>query len=222
MPAGFIVYNDHDTVQVDETFSALSISSQGIIASPNVGPGGPDGPGGGSLPAGAINRGTAIHSAAYSAVGGTPALGLYVSETSHPIEWYAFGPPTASGGAGIQVFNASGACVFDSSRKHARVVDVFSGVTSRTYPPGRKYAVMQLATARRKYYLTEPAGPGVVWVTEELQTVAARVDVNVITTKWLPIWLFEHFQPEDAGTVPPGWEIPHTSATFAVIDVTGY
>lgn len=75
--------------------------------------------------------------------------------------WIFDEPNGASGGFGLQVFNASGAVTFDSSLKYARVVD-FVTVTNAmlgsdiTYPSGKTYGVLALSSGTNY----QAAGPG--------------------------------------------------------------
>lgn len=216
MAAGLLVINTHGTVLIDDTYSNLAVRNRG------------------TLPAQSGYRNVSLTNPAQPiiAVGSTNyAIAAWIygnqsaiwSEGGADVDWYSFDTPTSSGSFGLQVFTSSGQLTFDSSRQYARVVDVFSGVTTKNYPAGRTYAVAALTQARGIEWVTRPVPlSDYVYADIHTKTIAPRVRGGTITTSWQTILIAPGLTPIDPALVPPNSLDPNNSATFAVLDVTGY
>lgn len=170
-----------------------------------------------ALAAGAAQPVVAISSPQYAApsfINGALTVMGFRSRITQTLTYYVFDIPTNSGNFGLQVFNPAGVLTFDSSRQYARVVDVFGGPTrahwegSRTYPAGRAYAVVQLNTATRR----EIENVGGKYSATYFSSMS-QVSGNVVQTS------MQRYLTKDVAAQATTED---SSASFAVIDVTGY
>lgn len=132
-------------------------------------------------------------------------------------------PAPGADGFGLQVFDATGKCTFDSSFQYARVIDVKSEVGagafpsgSVTYPAGRVYATAWLQQAWRAYTTDRIVGASHYW-TQHWQTG---------TTSWAGavVTYGDHTQDGEEQlpvSTGPGPQKASGGYVIAVLDVTG-
>lgn len=217
MPAGIIVYNDYDTVLIDDNYANLAVKASGTLSasagSRVVALASPDKPV------------MAVRSTDYAAAASASGPNALIwSAGGAAVTWYQFDTPTNSGDYGFQVFNAAGKLTFDAIQKYARVRGLMSGVASQTFDAGRAYAVAILSPARRRRIETRPDTPPstLVYVDIYDEGIVPRVVGATVSTAWQTIVFAPGLLPQDPGTVPAGWADNPANAQFAVIDVTGY
>ena len=201
MPAGLeAIFNNHGSVLLDDNYHNLAVVAEGTQA---------NWPGydGASL--------IAVRSADFA-------------QTSY--QWWKFGDPVApvANNAGLQVFNASGALVFDSRLRYARVVDVFAGPTlevntvTRTYTAGRTYAVI---TAKRANFMEQEvrddpfSPPGWYNYRRRWWSCRARYSGASIIAGWHALAWGDW---SGALQVIPNPITDDRVSQFMVLDVTGY
>lgn len=218
MPAGLQIFNSAGTILIDENYANLALRSK--VSTSTTQPSDRV-----TVPMSGMQS-PMIALASQSYTGVKSMLSSLASFTvqgplvgSAPVDCYIFDVPTPSGlTQGLMVYNAAGQLVFDSGNKYARVVDVYGGsaladwTPSRTYAAGRTYAVVQLKRAYRKE--VEEVDPGVYDITWYMS--GARVVSNVVTGNMI---IYKQDQVT-AGSAPA--QVTDYSATFAVLDVTGY
>lgn len=172
MPAGLTIVNDGNVVQIDENYRNLVLHSKQTVSiatqfqSSSVS--GTVYTGTASVPAG-VPHVVAIAAPAGVALGPQTAAGVLslFARAQTQATVYVFAAPGASGAtAGLQVFNAAGEPVFDSTLQYMRVaasVQVPNRVTptdtafSFTGAPSGTYAV---AATHSREYATLPSVPG--------------------------------------------------------------
>lgn len=135
--AGFIVYNDKNTPQIDSVFYNLAFMGKGVWPVGTT-----EGQASPSLqmlvvtgtdPVVAIRCNEPIRVCRLKIDANTynfqfirmPYWNLY--DQPAPIEYYIFDRPTSSSNFGMQVFDPAGQLVFDAGRPYMRVVDQISG-----------------------------------------------------------------------------------------------
>lgn len=150
MPAGIIVYNDNNIIQIDSDYKNLCLRSK-VTVTCNV-----------AYSVGA----TSIYSCAAQNYSGITNLTIALRSTEQVmIFWisatqfsivsptngasvtvYLFGdPPAVSENAGLQIYNSAGGLVFDASRRYMRVVDIIVDTNhtgTNVYPAGKTYATV--------------------------------------------------------------------------------
>lgn len=206
MEAGFVVYNDHDTVQVDSTYTNLSVLNKGTLTT-DVG-------GNFMQPEMPPERIRVTRCSSAVAIPGR----LIKSKTGNAsVQWWLFGPPTDSGEFGLQVFDASQRLVFDSNRQYARVAGVFATslntTASRSYPAGRVYAGVVSQMGVRKLVTAAGAGDPGNWVSS-IQYAGIRFSGTTAILEW--VTCIQYFTE----VAEYAYSDPDVSAI--VLDVTGY
>lgn len=154
MEAGFIIYGDSGTVQIDDTYPNLALLKKGTATLTDTG-----------------NEFTQSRSALITVTGETPMIAwtsnfpvflAMVSKSGstytfrlmstnaydgYSFTYYVFDRPVDSGStSGVQVFDSAGRLTFDSGRKYLRVMgvgnhDINTSGTVSSYPGTRTYAV---------------------------------------------------------------------------------
>lgn len=197
MPAGLLIYNDHNTVLIDNEYQNLAVVSQGTQSNPP----------------------------SYDGSNLTAIKATSLAHTSY--SWWKFGNPVApTGNAGLQVFDAAGNLTFDSRLKYARVIDVFTGPTTgtatHTYDAGRSYAVI---TAKRGWKTEQETRqdpdepPGIQNYRRRFILARCYVSGASVIAGW-------HTGPWGnwSGPIqtPPAPPTNDSWAQYMVLDVTGY
>lgn len=228
MTAGFQVINDAGTILIDENYKNISMKDKrtvtiGAAGAPQL------------FGANQFTVASCVSPVVFiqCSTGGCFVSGVTVSGGTATITVrgpagvsvtvFTFDEPTV-GSFGLQVYNASGQVVFDSSNKYARVVDVVSGTTAqivKTYTSGRTYAVAYLKKGSRqqRQFTSSGCGAGSArnWLSRYSSTV--KVAANVVTFDWEMYYdwgAYDVCEPRSYNSYTD------TSFTAVVIDVTGY
>lgn len=223
MPAGLIVYNDHGTVQIDETYRNLAVAAQGT---PTM-----DGNGAAATPVIHSTTGMmAVRGAYLTRYFNWPASNdaKLFSTPGQQASYYLFDVPSGAASFGFQVFTAAGDLAFDAAKKYARVRDTFTTTGpyphTRTYDAGRTYAAI-IARAPLLYEVRNAAPwsqGGVDGWYYEIWEVGMGVRMSGASV------IFDWMQPGGivGSTVEPMPVLPPSVASGTlsahIIDVTGY
>ena len=204
MTAGIRIISDQGTIQIDETYRNLFVRVAGV---------------GGTVPGQSSDLCAMIPTAI---TGDNYRWGTPVASTT---KWWLFAVLTGTATArfGLQIRDAAGNRVFDTSQQPLRIVDVLTITNltagSKAYPAGRQYAVVLGGVGWKT--LKEAVQNGNLWTnTTTKYRFGFRVSSNTVYWDWY-IWSYEQFKGEDqsqGNSLTTG----NTPATFLVVDVTGY
>lgn len=147
MTAGLQVHNSSGVLQIDETFKNLVFIQKGTLPA-----GSPGSPGtltlsGRATPVLVLAGSTPAIIWSVSSSGGTYTYTVYGGTDTY----YLFDVPPAPSlhGFGLQVFDASGNCAFDSNRKYMRPKgEKTTNMTSSPSPPGRSGSFLAISGAK--------------------------------------------------------------------------
>lgn len=138
MSAGLQIINDSGVVIIDENYPNLVLSSKGTVTTTGT-----------YYAGGSGYAAFTIYSSSFTVSATTPMVALYCSAgpvsgscayangvwtvtiysafTARTVEWYLFDKPQTVGGSGVglQVFDASGVCVFTSSSSSCTILDYY-------------------------------------------------------------------------------------------------
>ncbi len=155
MPAGLIVYNSSNILQIDSTYRNMSLVSTGTIALSGADQGTcyADIPRSGGTSVIAWKSNFPV-SRSY-APNGDFRLSANIENRNSPIQYYIFDWPRfiAAGSGGLQVRDASGELIFDSSMKWMKVVGLINTGNSSSSGTNNSFAAKTYATMQ-----ASPAG----------------------------------------------------------------
>lgn len=152
MPAGLVVYNDDNILQIDGEFKNLCLRSKVTVTCNTAVTSGNSTfyRSGAQSYSGISNLVIAVRSSVNCMVYWVSSTQyvIYAETSGASVTVYLFGdPPAPTSDYGLRVYNDAGEVVFDAAREYMRVVDfkVLSTSTqegSESYPSGRTYAVV--------------------------------------------------------------------------------
>jgi hypothetical protein len=225
MTAGVLIYNNANTVLIDDNYSNLAVRYSGWVTLGASETMRTVALGAMELPIVATRGNQFCRGVINLARDGIIIQG--VPGTS--IQYFMFDRPIASGAAGLQVFDTVRRLVFDSSRQYARVRDAFAGqqltawTGTRTYDAGRVYAMAQLKGAFRETLESKQdpnSPPGWFLPRRTMYASAARISGASVVTDL--VTFVEGAWSELPVKNPGSPRTPDYAAAIAIIDVTGY
>lgn len=140
MPVGFQSIGDHGVYQIDELYQNLQLRAKGTFANHTA-----VSLANATMPVIAV-RTTHANGALF--IGGGFSGSTYTFNFRNPVvsgDYWIFDVPVDSGNVGLQIFNAAGAMVFDSSLDYMKMAGAATIGTS-TEPAGKTYAWIQTGT----------------------------------------------------------------------------
>lgn len=214
MSAGLIIYNDAGKIQIDENYRNLLVQNSGTNGTPAAS--------GITYPLCALQCPDFAVAYTFTKTSSVSYTVQKAGAGSH--KWWVYDlSSTPAGSAGLQVYNAAGALVYDSLRKAMKVVDYKKWTTNAwvgqayTYPAGRSYAVVIGTYASRSTRERLSSGVDGYEIQEIQYYGGAKVVGNVVTLDWINV-RDETFL--DAN--PAQYETERPAMDMLVVDVTNY
>jgi hypothetical protein len=207
MTAGIRIISDQGTIQIDETYRNLFVRVAGV---------------GGTIPAQASDLCAMIPT---TITGDNYRWGNPVTSTT---KWWLFAVLTGTATArfGLQIRDAAGNRIFDTSQQPLRIVDVLTITNltagSKAYPAGRQYAVVPGGSGWKTLKESTTSGAGHLWTnTTTKYRFGFRVSSNTVYWDWY-VWNIDGPWPGEDQSIGNSLTVGDTPATFLVVDVTGY
>lgn len=223
MPAGLQIFNNSNTIVVDELYQNFMLVSSGQITTVSSGDTYPYYSASFSTThqnpqVFFTNTGTAYISPFFREVSGsTTTLHFFADkEATFNYKMFATGAAVLSGTHGLQVFDASGTIVFDSSNKFLRINSVIqtSGTSAASYPysaPGRTIAAELSFTRFSVAQIADNPFPILGRFVDSIQVTSTAINTKQI--------LFSAFPGQPDQSYPPQTSNP---PQIVLADVTNF
>jgi hypothetical protein len=234
VPAGLQVWNNQSYTQIDGSTTHTILLRSGSVTTTALPPGLVIDGNNYSQCAVTLNPGEILAfggngAVAHAGSAGNTAYLHVMAPPGSPVLYWVFGSYVPSGlNYGLQVFNESGAMIYDSGRLPIRVVGEVMGVGTFTgYPSGRQLALVPWT---QHAILTRSSAPGGQFGVVLLQTTTtgfARVDYTGTVFISDATYLRQQYlyQIQTGQGEPNGWSGSFDNLLqnkYTVIDVTGY
>ncbi|UGL61414.1 hypothetical protein [Xanthomonas phage DMF5-T1] len=228
MPTGLVVYNDTGALQIDSVYRNMSLVSTAIVALSGADAGTcyVDIPR--SAGTSVIAWRSSFPVSRSYAPNGDFRLSANVENRNSAIQYYVFDWPRliASGGSGLQVWDASGELIFDSNMRWFKVKGLVSTGAANSsgqddsFGP-RTYATMQASPAGSlsfsQFGSADPQGN----VTFTVNSNATGTYTTANGIAWGPVQYYRGAQIR-AQAIPPPVGGSTVDGTALVLDVTNY
>lgn len=207
MTAGIRIFSDLGTIQIDQDYRNLFVRAMGT---------------GGAPPIQASDL-LALQPTAISP--GTCRPGDPVASST---KWWLFAVLTGTATArfGLQIRDAAGNRVFDTSQQPLRIVDVITvanwSAGSKVYPAGRQYAVVTGSFAWKTLKESTTSGAGRLFTnTTTFYRMGLRVSGTTVFWDWFTWYVDGPWVGEDQ-SIGNSMTYSDTPGIMLVVDVTGY